>query len=51
MSKITVSADVMMAPTEDNLIDVISEWHKAAIFPSNWSWCYSRSFVQWLVFV
>lgn len=32
MSKITASADVMMAPAEENLIDVISEWHQAAIF-------------------
>lgn len=32
MSKITAWTDVMMAPTEENLIDVISEWHKAAIF-------------------
>lgn len=47
MSKITVWADVMMV----NLIDVISEWHKAAIFSSNWTWCYSRSFIQWLVCV
>lgn len=51
MSKITAQTDVMMAPTEENLIDVISEWHKAAIFSSNWTWWYSRSFVQWLVFV
>lgn len=51
MSKITVWADVMMVPTEENLIDVISEWHKATIFSSNWTWLYSRSFVQWLVFV
>lgn len=51
MSKITAPTDVMMAPAEENLIDVISEWHKAAIFSSNWTWRYSRSFVQWLVFV
>lgn len=33
MSKITAQTDVMMASTVENLIDVISEWHKAAIFP------------------
>lgn len=32
MSEITAWTDVMMAPTEENLTDVIREWHKAAIF-------------------
>lgn len=32
MSKITVWADVMMVSTKENLIDVITERHKAAIF-------------------
>lgn len=33
MSKITAATDVMMAPVEENLIDVISKRHKAAFFP------------------
>lgn len=32
MSKITVWADVMTVSTKENLIDVISDCHKAAIF-------------------
>lgn len=32
MSEITAWAYVLMAPAQENLIDVISEWHKAAIF-------------------
>lgn len=33
MSKITAATDVMTPPAEDNLIDVISKRHKAAVFP------------------